>query len=500
RVRTVQLPRAPDLHRRRLLNLRATTMERLRSVHVGVRSMIGSMKRPLECTLAAIALLVLGACGEESSPLRVVPVAPAVTRVVAGDNQAGAVGRSAPEQLTVLVTDRFDNPVPGVDVTFTVTAGEGSVEPAAARTGRDGIARATWKLGTKAGTQTVTAAVPGLDPVVFSAEVAPGPPDALRRISGDGQTATVGQPLPQPLVVEVTDAYGNPVSGVGVEWLAGAGGGLVNASTATTDAAGRAQATWTLGPRAGEQRLTVIAGQSAVTVVAAAGVGCRRTAGNEETGNAPSAPAGSELSQRLVVKVADAHGNGVAGITVQWEVTAGGGSVNPATAVTDAEGLAWTRLTLGRTPGQNTVTAAVPGLDPVVFSAEAAPGPPNAPRRRSGDGQTATVGQPLPQPLVVEVVDSCGNPIARTSVNWSIGPVGGNVTPSSGTTDANGRAQAVWTLGTKAGTQTVTAAVPGLDPVVFSAEAAPGPPFRPRRVSGDGQTATVGQPLPQPLV
>jgi len=336
--------------------------------------MIGSMKRPLECTLAAIALLVLGACGEESSPLRVVPVAPAVTRVVAGGNQAGAVGQSAPEQLTVLVTDRFDNPVPGVDVTFTVTAGEGSVEPAAARTGRDGIARATWKLGTKAGTQTVTAAVPGLDPVVFSAEVAPGPPDALRRISGDGQTATVGQPLPQPLVVEVTDAYGNPVSGVGVEWLAGAGGGLVNASTATTDAAGRAQATWTLGPRAGEQRLTVIAGQSAVTVFTAAALAGPPTAVSAESGNEQAAPAGSELAQPLVVKVADAHGNGVAGITVQWEVTAGGGSVNPATSVTDAEGLASTRLTLGRTPGQNTVTARpAGGLPAVVFNAMALP-------------------------------------------------------------------------------------------------------------------------------
>src|SRR5690606_16908952 len=190
--------------------------------------------------------------------------------------------------------------------------------------------------------------------------------------SGDGQTATVGQPLPQPLVVEVVDSYGNPIAGTSVNWSIGPVGGNVTPSSGTTDANGRAQAVWTLGTKAGEPRLTVMAGQSAVTVFTAAALAGPPTAVSAESGNEQAAPAGSELAQPLVVKVADAHGNGVAGITVQWEVTAGGGSVNPATSVTDAEGLASTRLTLGRTPGQNTVTARpAGGLPAVVFNAMA---------------------------------------------------------------------------------------------------------------------------------
>ena len=334
--------------------------------------MIRSMKRPLEHTMAAIALLVLGACGEESSPLRVVPVAPAASRIVKGDDQVGTVGTPAPEAPTVLVTDRYGNPVPDVEVTFAVEAGNGSIAPAVARTGMDGVASATWTLGTKAGPQTATATVPGLDPLVFSAEAQPGPPASVRRISGDGQTATVGEQLAAPLVVEVVDAHGNPIAGATVSWSVEESGGSVSPSSGTTDASGRTQAVWTLGTRAGEQFATASASPSAFTLFTAAAMpgppaGAFPAAGNGQTG-----PAGWRLEQPLVVKVADAHGNGIAGIEVEWEVTAGGGSVDPTRSTTDANGMASTVLTLGPTPGPNSVTARpAGGLPDVLFSATA---------------------------------------------------------------------------------------------------------------------------------
>ncbi|HEX7088885.1 MAG TPA: Ig-like domain-containing protein [Longimicrobiales bacterium] len=333
--------------------------------------MIRTTKRPIEHTMAAIALLVLGACGEESSPLRVVPVEPAASRIMAGADQAGTVAERTPESLAVLVTDRFDNPVPEVEVAFAVGAGSGSVEPAVARTGLDGIARATWTLGTTAGPQTATATVRGLDPVVFSARAEPGPPTSVRRISGDGQAATVGEPLAAPLVVEVVDAYGNPIAGTNVSWLVEEGGGSVSPSSETTDANGRAQAVWTLGTRAGEQRVTASANQSIFTVFTAAAAPGPPAAASPASGDGQAGPAGLQLEQPLVVKVADAHGNGIAGIAVEWEVTAGGGWVDPATSITDAAGTASTRLTLGLTPGPNSVTARPAGLPPVVFSATA---------------------------------------------------------------------------------------------------------------------------------
>jgi trimeric autotransporter adhesin len=62
----------------------------------------------------------------------------------------------------------------------------------------------------------------------------------------------------------------------------------------------------------------------------------------------------------------------VAGVTVTFAVTAGGGAVSPSTVVTNASGIATlTSWTLGTTAGANTVTASASGLtgSPVTFNA-----------------------------------------------------------------------------------------------------------------------------------
>ena len=55
--------------------------------------------------------------------------------------------------------------------------------------------------------------------------------------------------------------------------------------------------------------------------------------------------------------------------SVTFSVTAGGGTLSSATATTDANGRAATRLTPGSEPGTNTVEATVEGLEPVTFTA-----------------------------------------------------------------------------------------------------------------------------------
>lgn len=58
----------------------------------------------------------------------------------------------------------------GVNVTFAVTAGGGSITPASVVTGNDGVARASsWTLGTTPGLNTVSATAGSLPPVIFSA-------------------------------------------------------------------------------------------------------------------------------------------------------------------------------------------------------------------------------------------------------------------------------------------------------------------------------------------
>lgn len=91
-------------------------------------------------------------------------------------------------------------------------------------------------------------------------------------------------------------------------------------------------------------------------------------------GNAQTATAGTAVVVAPSVKVTDTNSSGVAGITVTFAVTSGGGSVVGGNATTGADGIATvTSWTLGAVAGVNTLTAAVPDLagSPVTFSATA---------------------------------------------------------------------------------------------------------------------------------
>ena len=87
----------------------------------------------------------------------------------------------------------------------------------------------------------------------------------LRYVSGDAQSARANQSLSSPVVVEVVNGQGHPVSGVVVQFQPDAGGAVSSASV-MTDAQGQAGTTWTLGPRIGEQHVTAAAAGSPLTV------------------------------------------------------------------------------------------------------------------------------------------------------------------------------------------------------------------------------------------
>ena len=81
--------------------------------------------------------------------------------------------------------------------------------------------------------------------------------------------------------------------------------------------------------------------------------------------------AGATLTNPFVVLVLDQNGDPVAGATVTFTVTVGGGSLSAETATTDENGRAATTLTLGSKPGAHTVVATVQDLEPVTFTATA---------------------------------------------------------------------------------------------------------------------------------
>lgn len=186
--------------------------------------------------------------------------------------------------------------------------------------------------------------------------------------NGDGQSGTVGQALASPVRVIVT-RDGTPEAGSAVTWSA-AGGGAIAPASATTDAAGIAAGTWTLGHTPGSQTATAAlsgASGSPVSFNASAAAGAAASMG-AAGGGGQTGSVGSALATPLEVRVVDQFGNGVSGVTVDWAVTSGGGSVAPTTAVTNASGLAAATQTLPSTAGAATVTATATGLSPATFT------------------------------------------------------------------------------------------------------------------------------------
>ena len=92
------------------------------------------------------------------------------------------------------------------------------------------------------------------------------------------------------------------------------------------------------------------------------------------TSTEQAATVGTQVPVAPAVVVKDANGSALAGVSVTFAVTAGGGSVQDAVATTNAQGVATAgRWTLGGTAGSNRVEARIGALAPVVFTANATP-------------------------------------------------------------------------------------------------------------------------------
>lgn len=107
-----------------------------------------------------------------------------------GDGQTGWGGVALPMAYAVVVRDAFDNPVPGVTVTWAVTAGGGSLSAPTSITAPTGAATVVHTLGTTPGGQSVTASAGGLtgSPVTFTSTATVG----IRLASTVGVPANYG--------------------------------------------------------------------------------------------------------------------------------------------------------------------------------------------------------------------------------------------------------------------------------------------------------------------
>src|SRR6267143_1428978 len=157
-------------------------------------------------------------------------------------------------------------------------------------------------------------------------------------------------------------------------------------------------------------------------------------------GNGQSGVVGTALATADSVAVKNAVGLPVQGVPVHWAVGPAGGSMNPATSLTDVNGIASSRHTLGPAVGTQTATASVGGLTPVTFTATALAGTATQLVKQSVDPQTGTVATAVTAP-VVKVADQFGNAVAGVIVDFGAAG-GGSVGAAKDTSDALGIASA----------------------------------------------------------
>src|SRR5205085_1493111 len=365
---------------------------------------------------------------------------------------------------------------------------------------------------TEAGTKTVAATVNGGVAVTQTATVTVNPAAAstLAPHGGSGQTAPAGSAVPIAPSVIVTDAFGNPVSGVSVTFAPGPRSGSVTGATQTTDASGiAAVGSWTLGTTAGGNTLTATSGSlsgSPVTFTATGTAGAAATiAANSPTSQ--SATAGTAVGSPPSVNVEDANGNPVAGVAVTFTPALGSGSVTPTTPVsTGSDGIAaLSSWTLSAAAGSNTLTATSGSLSgsPVTFTATGTAGAATTIAANSPTSQAATAGTAVSAPPSVIVKDANGNPVTGVAVTFAVAPGNGTITGGSQTTNGSGIATVgSWTLSATAGPNTLTATSGSLSgsPVTFTAIGTAGPAATMAKSSGDNLTGQVAMRLQTPHV
>lgn len=166
-------------------------------------------------------------------------------------------------------------------------------------------------------------------------------------------------------------------------------------------------------------------------------------------GAGQSGTVGTELTTPIGIEVTGASGKPLAGVTVNFAVRANSGSVNQSAWKTNASGIASVSWTLGTKAGANvdTLEASVSGVaEKLLVTASATAAAPAALVVISGDAQVGSPGAEATEPLVVEVRDAYANPRNGVVVSWSV-EGGGSLSAAKDTTDVNGRASVVWTLG-----------------------------------------------------
>jgi hypothetical protein len=293
----------------------------------------------------------------------------------------------------------------------------------------------------------------------------------LALLGGNGQSATVGTALSQPLAVQATDSQGHGNPGVSITFSDNGAHGTFNPPTAVTDSSGTAATTYTVPTKMGTIKITA-ASPSTTPVYRSVLLTVTATAGPaaviaKYSGVGQYGTGGTPLPQPLLVYLRDSYGNGIVGQQMSFTDNGAGGIFSANTITTGAAGVASVTYTLPKKAGYILITASSDGISTSAAEHSVA-GPAAAVNVVSGNNQSAGTSTSLKNLLVVSTTDQYGNAISGISVTFSDGNVGGIFSKPTSVTNAGGQAYTSYTTPPQAQVVNITATASGLPPATFT--------------------------------
>ena len=400
---------------------------------------------------------------------------------VSGDNQSGVSGTVLANPFVVEVRDENLSVLEGISVTFTVTAGDGTLSVTSTTTDENGRAESTLMLGPKPGANTVEANAEGItvsfnamaeaavdipDPnlrvvvettlgVASGAPIVPSEMETLTRL--EAQNTNISDLTGLEYATNLTELYLGDTHVEGEGWINS------NSIEDLSPLAGLTNLTWLILNQNNITDISAVAGLTNLTWL--------DLGGNNLSNISPVAGLANLTGLRLwknnIVDISP-----VAGLTNLTELRLNQNNISDISPLGTNTGLGNgdTVNVQGNPLSYASIHTHIPTLQSrgvtVEFDNQAHP----ALLKISGDNQNGASFVSLSQPFVVEAQDENGSALTGVTVTFAITAGGGMLNTTLTRTDENGRARSTLTLGPNLGTNTVQVSAAGIEaPATFHA-------------------------------
>ncbi|MGG7523655.1 Ig-like domain-containing protein [bacterium BS0013] len=372
--------------------------------------------------------------------------ATAVVKTLNVDKSQATANNNDRITLTAEVVDANDHPVPASALQWSIVQGQGTLSASQNVTNESGMGSVTL-TATQQGTvvvsvNTATGTAVNSPELAFVADTATG---KVSQVTTDKTTAVADGKDKVTYTATVTDANGNPLQGMDVNWNVTPSFAKPSSTTSRTGADGTASVTVTT-LKAADVSLTAQAGTGSAwnaPVVTFTADSTTAQIGDLSVSKATALANGMD-SITFTGAVTDTNGNPVSGETAVWSVVPATGVLSSTTSESDARGNVSVTLKSDLVADYR-VKATVNGheeiSDSVSFTADTTTA---AIRTLVADKTSDIAAGNDTVTLTATVLDDSNHPVPGATVLWSGDNPNGVFSESSSTTDSDGKSSVTW--------------------------------------------------------